>query len=166
MTFRALDRARDRAALADLFDRAADYIALERGVPPDDAMIDELFDDAPPGLGAEDVAVYGAFGAGRLQAVSALAFGWPEPDDAYLGLLLVAAEARGAGLGARVLAASEEVCRGNGMRRFLLAVLDANPRARAFWELAGFEAVIEGIPVQMGLRDHTAARMMKRLGGA
>ena len=166
MELRKLDPTQDAVRVGRLFLQSADFVRLTEGVDPGPPQVAQFFKGVPPGGDLADSLKLGLFDGPVLLGIADLGYGYPEPDDAYLGLLLVAAEARGAGLGARVLAASEEVCRGNGMRRFLLAVLDANPRARAFWELAGFEAVIEGIPVQMGLRDHTAARMMKRLGGA
>ena len=38
-----------------------------------------------------------------LDGVASLAFGWPEPADAYLGLMLLDPQARGQGLGPHLL---------------------------------------------------------------
>ncbi len=63
-----------------------------------------------------------------------MAFGYPEAGDAYIGLMLLATEARGQGLGTMFLDHLTDLARARGARRQLLAVLDANPRGRRFWE--------------------------------
>ena len=44
---RSLDPDKDRAAVARLFDAAADYIRIERGAAPGPAVTDEFFTDTP-----------------------------------------------------------------------------------------------------------------------
>ncbi len=94
---RPLSPETDRAAVRALYDRAADYIDLETGLVPDDALVEEFFTDAPPGGDPAAGLKLGLFSGPRLDAIADLAFGWPEPDDAYLGLLLIAADRRGRG---------------------------------------------------------------------
>ena len=160
---RALDPARDLAAVADLLHRAADYIVLETGSPPGPDAAAAFFHDAPPGGRPETGVKLGAFEGGTLQGIADLAFGWPEPADAYLGLLLLAPSARGRGLGPRMLDHVQAIARQRNAPRLLLAVLDANPRGRAFWERQGFTVALTLPAARIGTADHVRLRMVKQL---
>ncbi|MFN0113636.1 MAG: GNAT family N-acetyltransferase [Paracoccaceae bacterium] len=163
---RLLDPARDREAVSDLYRRSADYVGLERDEPPGPALTDEFFTDALPGadltamrkLGMEDVETPGA-----LLAIVDMGFGYPEPGDAYLGLLQVAEAARGQGLGALFLREAERIAQEAGAARLYIAVLHANPRGRAFWEREGFRVALDNRPVTLGKKSHLATRMVKDL---
>lgn len=160
---RPLSPATDRDRVADLYARAADYVVLEGGTPPTPAMADDFFADAPPGGDPAEGAKLGLFDGDALVGVADLAFGWPEARDAYLGVMILAPEARGRGLGAQFLRAVEEAARARHAPRLLLAVLDENPRARAFWECQGFRVVKTFPPATIGARTHIRHRMEKRL---
>ncbi|MDZ7907884.1 MAG: GNAT family N-acetyltransferase [Gemmobacter sp.] len=161
---RELDPVTDRAAVEALFLVAADYIALETGLPVDGTQAADFFADAPPGIDPATSLRLGLFGpAGRLEGLAEVAFGYPAAGDAYIGLMLFAATARGTGHGARLLRGIEDRARQRGATRLLLAVLEANPKGRAFWQREGF-AVEQSFPVaEMGLRRHIRHRMMKPL---
>lgn len=162
-TIRPLDAASDRAAVVDLVARAADYVVLETGLPPDDAFVDEVFHGVPPGIGPEAITVLGLCHGTALDGVASIAFGWPEPADAYLGLMLLDPQARGRGLGPVLLDASLEAARQRGCRRILLAVLDENPRARAFWKRMGFAHLLTVPPGTIGAKIHIRHRMGRML---
>ncbi len=131
--------ARDHfAALRGLFDRAADYVLLETGQPTSDATVAAFFDDAPPGFGPEVNCHFGAWERDHLLGVVAMSFGYPEPSDSYIGLLIVDARTRGRGVGLKLLNHATEHARAAGATQQLVAVLEANPRGRAFWEREGF----------------------------
>ncbi len=70
--------------------------------------------------------------------VAELSFGFPAPGDAYLGLQILAPEARGRGIGRALLAEVEARARAAGAEVLYLAVLAENPRGRAFWLREGF----------------------------
>lgn len=160
MTIRTLDPVRDRAAVAGLNARVADYVRLERGVKPDGAMVDAFFADVPPGGELADSRKLGLFlDDGRLAAIADLGFGFPAPDDAFLGLLLVDAAERGRGLGRRLLADAKARARAHGAPRLLVAVLDANDRARAFWEREGFRHQLTRPDLAFGAKRHTVHRL-------
>lgn len=160
---RDLDPARDRAAVEALFLAAADYIALETGLPVDGTQAAEFFSDAPPGIDPATSLRLGLFGPAGLEGLAEVAFGFPDPQDAYIGLMLFGAVARGNGGGARLLRGIESRARQRGATRLLLAVLEANPKGRAFWQREGF-AVVQSFPeTDMGLRRHIRHRMMKPL---
>ncbi len=135
---RTLDPDRDSGALLDLYRRAADYLDLESGSQPSPQVVADYFRDAPPGGDPSKSLKLGLFEEERLLGAADLAFGYPEPRDAYLGLLMLARDARGQGVGPLFLRHVEEAARVRGATRLLLAVFEANPKARAFWEREGF----------------------------
>ncbi|MCF2871656.1 GNAT family N-acetyltransferase [Octadecabacter sp. G9-8] len=138
MTLRALDSINDRHIVASFFAAAADYVTLETGAPPKAATTQDFFDDRPPNVAPDDVQRLGLFEHEHLVGLLAFSFGYPEPTDCYIGLLLLSPGLRGQGNGPRALAHATSLARARGMRRQLVAVLDANPKARAFWEREGF----------------------------
>jgi GNAT superfamily N-acetyltransferase len=95
---------------------------------------------------------------GRLAGVTELAFGFPEPGDPYLGLMILAPEARSQGFGRVLLAEVER--RARPAPHLYLGVLDANPRGRAFWESNGF--IDTGIGRHDAETGHSLRRMIKR----
>lgn len=163
LTIRPLDPMADRGAVADLALRVADYIRLECGEGPGPDWAGDFFTDAPPGGGPGDLVHLGLFRGGRLVAAAAMAFHYPEPGDAFLGLLLVDAAERGAGLGRRLLDTVEAAARARGAPRLYLAVLEENPRGRAFWERAGFAHVLTKTDVAFGAKRHVVHRMVRPL---
>jgi GNAT superfamily N-acetyltransferase len=163
MLIRALSPMADRAALRSVHDRAADYIDRETGLLPGDALVDEFFTDALPGGDPGQGLKLGLFTGPCLDAIADLAFGWPEVNDAYLGLMLVAADQRGRGLGRIFL---DHILAEAGARqapRLLLAVIEANARGRAFWRREGFTEVLRGLHTQTAMRTHVRVRMERRL---
>ncbi len=164
MLIRPLDPIKDRALVDALFRAAADYIRVERGTDPDAGVTDEFFTDAPPGCDPATSYRAGLFCAdGGLTGLADLAFGFPAPGDAFLGLMVLAKAARGQGAGSRFLAHLERTARDRGARHLYLAVLDANPRGRAFWERAGFRVTHPNRTVTLGGKVQLAHRMGKDL---
>ena len=160
---RPLDPVADAGAVLDLYGRATDYVNLESGRTPDAAMVEQYFSDAPPGGDPATSLKLGLFEGGRQMGLVDLAFGYPRASDAYLGLMLLAREARGRGLGRSFLRHAERAARERGATRLLLAVLEANPRARAFWESEGFAFPRVFPPARIGERTHVRVRLHKRL---
>ncbi len=159
---RPLTRADDAAIWACLQD-SADYIWAEREEEPRPYLVEEFFEDAPPGLAAADGYRAGVFEGDALLAVAEMSFGYPAAGDGYLGLMIVRSSARGGGAGARLLRHLEGVARGRGVRQLFLAVLDANPRGRAFWEREGFVATDRHGSVTLGQKTQSVRRFVKPL---
>lgn len=154
----ALHPADDFDAVEAVYREAADYLALESGLTPDVAAR-AFFEDHPP-TGDEAPLKFGILGdAGALVAIGDLAFGYPEMDDAYLGLLLLVPTARGEGLGPAIFDEVKRLARAHGAARLLLGVLDGNERARVFWERQGFRWVKTGGPHVFGQRLHVVHRL-------
>ncbi|MFD3726195.1 GNAT family N-acetyltransferase [Streptomyces sp. NPDC058671] len=116
------------------------------------------------GGGAGDLlAAYGVLrGLPRL-AVLALLERRPAAEELVMDGIAVAAEHRGAGIGARLLGEVAAVAAEAGCRRVRLDVIDVNPRARALYERHGFTAVrTEHTPYLRGLMGFGAVTTMHR----
>lgn len=162
MEIRELDPMADRAEVVALFQQAADFVALIEGVEPGPRQAEDFFADVPPGGDLGRSQKLGLF-EGRLLGIVDLAFGFPEPEDAFLGLMLLTPEARGRGLGPVFLAEVEARARAEGAPRLLLGVVDENRRGRAFWERMGFRRCLTRPDVPVGEKIHTIHRLEKPL---
>ncbi|MCB2126884.1 MAG: GNAT family N-acetyltransferase [Rhodobacteraceae bacterium] len=161
MLIRALDPGTDVPLVEALYAEAADYWLLADRAPPDRAKAEAFFTDTPPGADAARSHRLGLFVEGRLSGVAELSFGFPEPADAYLGLMILAPRLRGKGYGARFLAHLEALARQMGGPRLCLGVLEANPRGRAFWQREGFVAT--GVTRHDAGTGHDIRRFVKPL---
>ncbi|MCV2869532.1 GNAT family N-acetyltransferase [Defluviimonas sp. WL0002] len=161
MLIRDLSPGSDTDRIEALYAEAADYWILADRTAPDRAKAEEFFTDAPPGCDVAASHHLGLFVDDRLSGVAELAFGFPDPGDAYLGLMILAPRLRGQGLGRRLLAEAEDRARRAGAQRLYLAVLDENPRGRAFWEREGF--VDTGVWRDDAEARHRLRRMVKAL---
>jgi GNAT superfamily N-acetyltransferase len=138
LVFRPLVWGRDDAAVLGLMQRARDYVQLEGGRAPDAAKVAAFFTDCVPGGDLAQAVKLGLEEAGQLCGVAEMSFGYPEAGDAYIGLVMLDAAARGRGLGKRAVAHLEAIARQRGATRMLVAVLKANPKGLAFWQREGF----------------------------
>lgn len=137
-TIRHLHPDTDLAAVADILQETADYWLLADGVPPGPNAAGDYFTDAPPNCDPAQSHHLGLFLDGKLSGLAELSFGFPNPGDAYLGLMILAPRARGQGHGQTLLADIETRARATGAPTLFLGVLDSNPRGRAFWLRHGF----------------------------
>jgi GNAT superfamily N-acetyltransferase len=152
----------DEVALVARFYRdAPDYWLLAEGRCEPDQQAGQFFTDAPPGCDPVQSRHLGLFLNDRLSGVAELSFGFPEPQDAYLGLMVLGPWAQGRGCGKTFLAHAETLARNRAAMNLYLAVLDANPRGRAFWEREGFIAT--GLRRHDPDTGHWVERMGKRL---
>ena len=135
-------------------ERALDFVA--RVASPDHAIC--AHDAAGRLLGVAGFRdATGSLVGGDLADMAAV-YGWPGAlwRQGLLGLLsrddggggrflmdglVVAPEARGRGIGTRLLHAAADEARARGFREIRLDVVDENPRARALYERMGFRAV-------------------------
>ncbi len=161
MLIREMAAGPDTDLIEALYAEAADYWLLADRTQPDRAKAEAFFTDTPPGADPVLSRRLGLFVAGHLSGVAELSFGFPEPGDAYLGLMILAPRLRGQGFGHRLLAEIEGRARGAGARCLYLAVLDENPRGRAFWEREGFAPT--GVWRDDAETGHRIRRMVKPL---
>lgn len=161
VTIRPLDPRTDLAAVIAAYLDAADYWTLADRRPPDAAKAAAFFTDSPPGCDPALSHRLGLFVDGDLSGVAELSFGFPDPGDAYLGSMILAPRARGRGYGRALLAHVEALARHATAPRLCLAVLEENPRGRAFWERHGFRAT--GLSGRDPDTGHILHRMAKPL---
>ncbi|WP_052249784.1 GNAT family N-acetyltransferase [Tateyamaria sp. ANG-S1] len=129
----------DGPRILDLCHRASDYVMLERGQSPDLAYVESEMTEAPPSVPPNQIWCWGHSQAnGSLDGVATCLKGYYDPDDWYLGLLLLDQAARGAGLGTQMAQHVIEQAKADAAQCLRIAVLDDNPRGRAFWERLGF----------------------------
>lgn len=124
--------------IATFYREAPDYWLLAEGKVEPDRQAAEFFTDCPPGCDPAQSHRLGLFLDDRLSGVAEVSYGFPEPADAYLSLMLLGPWAQGQGHGRRFLAHTEGLARNRQAPRLYLAVLEANPRGWAFWRREGF----------------------------
>jgi GNAT superfamily N-acetyltransferase len=151
----------ETALVAQFYREAPDYWLLAEGRCDPVHQAQEFFTDAPPNCDPARSDRLGLFVNQRLSGVAELSYGFPEPKDAYLGLMLIGPWAQGAGHGKAFLSHLETLARRRHAAGLYLAVLDANPRGRAFWEREGFVAT--GRRGQDRITGHWLERLGKRL---
>ncbi len=165
VVLKPLDQMRDFHAVEVVYRRAIDYLDLESGLSPT-AAARAFFKERPP-ASTKDPLKFGVnVHDGALAAIGDLAFGFPGPDDAYLGLLLLVPEMRGRGLGRAVLEEVKQLARTHGASRLLIGVLDSNGGARRFWERQGFTLAQTSGPHIFGDRQHVVHRLELALVGS
>lgn len=151
----------ETALVAQFYREAPDYWLLAEGRCDHAAQAQDFFTDAPPNCDPAQSDRLGLFVNQRLSGVAELSYGFPEPSDAYLGLMLLGPWVQGKGHGRAFLAHVEGLARKRHAARLFLAVLDVNPRGRAFWEREGFTDT--GLSRKDALTGHTAYRLGKPL---
>lgn len=146
------------AELQELLERCEDFEVLVTGHPPDPHAARDLLTEVPPDHPPRDKFVIGVWTDDGLTAIIDLLRDFPQPHVWYLGLLLVAPEARGSGFGARIVEALKAWVRSHDGRAIRLAVQDQNPAALRFWLRQGF--VQTGTATQELMdRTNSVARM-------
>ncbi|WP_082035272.1 GNAT family N-acetyltransferase [Phaeobacter sp. S60] len=163
LNIRALNPQSDLDLVEAFYRGAPDYWMLVEGLAPGRAKAESFFTDGPPGCDPARSYRLGMFVSGRLSGLAELSFGFPEPADAYLGLMVLGPWARGAGYGVPFLAHVEALARGRRASQIFLAVVEANPRGRAFWEREGFAATGLSGDMRVGLREQRLHRLVKSL---
>lgn len=150
------------AELQELLERCTDFEILVTGHPPDAHAAADLLAEVPPDHPLRDKFVIGIWTQEGLTAAVDLLRDFPQPHVWYLGLLLVAPEARSSGLGERIVAALKTWITNHGGRAIRLVVQDQNPDALRFWTRHGFVQVGTATQELMD-RTHQVARLELKL---
>lgn len=150
-------------SLQCLFERCADFIELVDGqaVSPDAAR--ELFQSVPPGRSSSEKILLGILdeGGGLVGVLDGMPC-YPDETTWWIGLLMLAPEARSRGLGRKVTNAFCEYAARNGATSIMLGVVEENQRAFHFWEQQGFALVRATEPQQFG-KKMQAVSVMRRV---
>lgn len=151
----------ETALVAQFYREAPDYWLLAEGRCDPAAQAQDFFTDAPPNCDPAQSDRLGLFVNQRLSGVAEVSYGFPEANDAYLGLMLIGPWAQGSGHGKAFLNHVEALARKRHAPRLYLAVLDVNPRGRAFWEREGFTGT--GLTRKDAITGHLIERLVKPL---
>ena len=81
----------------------------------------------------------GVFGSVRATLGMRVADHKPEPGELYVDGIAVSPEARGQGIGSRLLDETSAIAREDSFRWVRLDVIDSNPRAQALYERKGYK---------------------------
>lgn len=141
----------DAPLVQELLEAAPDYTrrTQARDVAPTDGT--GVLTAVPPGLDPRAKTVLGLCDdAGSLLALADVLHGWPEPDTARIGLLLVRQDAQGAGLG-RLLHETllAQVRLHAGLRLVRAGIVSTNAEvAVPFWQRMGYRPTAEVHPHQ------------------
>jgi GNAT superfamily N-acetyltransferase len=163
MYIRPLDPVADLTHVVAFYRDAPDYWQMAEGRTPGIDYARNFFTDAPPGCDLAQSHRLGLFLDARLSGLAELSFGFPDPGDAYLGFMMLGDWARGFGLGTAFLNHVEDLARTQRAPTLFLAVLDANPRGRAFWLREGFHPTGKRGEMQMGDKFQGLERLSKDL---
>jgi GNAT superfamily N-acetyltransferase len=151
----------ETSLVAQFYREAPEYWLLAEGRCDPAHQAQEFFTDAPPNCDPAQSDRLGLFVDHRLSGVAEVSFGFPEANDAYLGLMLLGPWAQGQGHGRAFLAHAEALARKRHAARLNLAVLDVNPRGRSFWLREGFTP--SGLRGQDKITGHWLERLVKPL---
>ncbi|MBK7858796.1 MAG: GNAT family N-acetyltransferase [Archangiaceae bacterium] len=128
----------DLPALQSLVEACGDYYQLVFGAEAGPHEAASLMAELPPGRGTADKFMFGFFERTELNGVVDLVRGYREPNEWYLGLLLLRPPLRGVGRGTQILEEVLPWLRAEGATSVRLAVAQQNTDARRFWERHGF----------------------------
>lgn len=143
-------------------EQCADFSLLVEGRPPSSIAAREELEGLPPGKELSDKFVFGLRGQdGRLLGVIESIRHYPDTRTWWLGLLLLAPDQRGKGMGATFYRAFERWVQAQGISRIALGVIEENHTGLEFWRAMGFRAVRKTEPRLFGDKSH-AVHVMER----
>ena len=151
-------------ALQKLFEQCADFTQLVEGedVSPDAGA--DIFRSAPEGRSLRDKFLYGIlYREGALAGVLEGMRHYPDDATWWIGLLLLAPETRGHGLGRKIIEAFSEYVYANQGAAIMLGVVEQNRAAYRFWQGLGFEVVRQTEPRLFGRKTQTVYVMRRGL---
>jgi ribosomal protein S18 acetylase RimI-like enzyme len=122
----------------------------------------------PEGRSPEDKVAFGVWADGELVGLLDLLLRYPDAETVYLGLLLVARDRQGQGIGAAACRALERevAARWPWARRLRLSVVRTNGQVLGFWRRMGFAETGEVRPWRYDKLESEALLMDKPLPAA
>ena len=151
--------------LQRLYEQCTEFFILTDGLAPSPTAAREEFDDVPEGKTAEDVYIFGLFDARKnlLSAIASVRY-YPDRWTWWIGLMMLAPEQRGRGLGADFYRAFEHWISAQGIFQISLVVIKANELGLQFWERMGFEVMRKMPPRQYKAKTHEVYVLSRALG--
>lgn len=138
-------------ALQRVIEDAPRYADLTTGAPPGSADAQSLYTILPDGKTYDDKFVLGIHRDEAMVGCIDLIRGYPDPDTAHIGLLLIGEGQEGRGFGRAAYAGLEDLVRSwESCTRLRLGVVRSNDRALRFWSALGFVPTGEVKPYRYG----------------
>lgn len=139
------------AELQRVLEGAPIYAQLVTGAPPHQTDAQNTCSVLPPGKSYEDKFVYGIYLGPQMVGCADLIRGFPDPQTATLGLLLLDEAHQGRGIGRIACLAIEDQVRSWGeCTRLRIGIVRTNDRVLPFWSALGFVPSGEVKPYRCG----------------
>ena len=138
MLIRQLIADADLVTVHEFYALTPDYWQLAEGQEPGLQKAKDFFTDTPPNCDQKVSLRLRLFLDSRLSGLAELSFGFPIANAADIGFMMLGPWARNRRNGRKFLKYIEECARQTKGEKLFLAVLEINPRARAFWGREGF----------------------------
>ena len=154
-TVRQLVR-QDAKHLQKLFESCSDFFLLTDGVLPTSSSAIDEFSDVPTGKALDDLHIFGLIDGDTDALIGSIIAirQYPNAETWWIGLMLLAPEYRGKGLGTAFYRAFERWVVGQGGACISLCAIAPNYTGIKFWQHMGFE-LVRTIPSRpYGLRSH------------
>ena len=138
-------------ALQKLCERCADYALIVEGLGVSPTAAQDLFQSVPSGRSLSDKFLYGLLNRkGDIVGVLEGIRHYPDETTWWIGLLMLAPEVRGRGLGRKLVQGFSEYVRLEQGTSMMLGVVEENRSAYRFWQQVGFELVRQTEPRPFG----------------
>lgn len=150
--------------LQRLFEQCADFTQMVEGESVSPTAARDIFRAALEGRSLRDKFLYGL--QDRKGAFVGLLEGmrhYPDNTIRWIGLQLLAPEARGHGLGRKIIDAFSEYVKLNQGTAIMLGVVEENQAAYRFWHNLGFELVRQTEPRTFGRKTQKVYIMQRGL---
>jgi RimJ/RimL family protein N-acetyltransferase len=145
----------DAEILQQLYEQCTEFALFTDGQPPSPTAAREEFDAVPEGKTTHDKYIFGLFDpndslVGMIESIRY----YPDHKTWWLGLMMLAPEQRGKGLGSEFYRAFERWVSSQGVPRISLSAIEANESGLQFWKKMGFEVIRKTPPRQFGTKMH------------
>lgn len=146
---------KDAAVLQQLYEQCTDFALLSDGLPPAPTAALEEFEALPDGKTIQDKYIFGLFDScNRLVGMMESIRHYPDHQTWWIGLMMLAPEVRGNGLGTEFYKSFKQWVATQGVSQISLAVFESNKPGLKFWKKMGFEVIRKAPPQQFGLKTH------------
>jgi len=140
----------EMSELQRVLEGAPQYAERVTGAPPGAADAQSTYGVLPEGKGYEDKFVYGIYAGDEMVGCVDVIRGWPRPDTAHIGLLLIAEQHQRTGLGRAAYHALQKEIQAWGAKRVRIGVVRTNDDVLPFWRKLGFAPTGEVKPYRYG----------------
>lgn len=141
----------EMADLQAVIEAAPTYAQRVTGYPPGSADAQSTAIALPEGKTHDDKFLYGIYRENELVGCADIIRGYPAPDTAFIGVLLISEAHQGQGVGATAYSLIEaKIKTWHRIQKIRLGVVRTNEEVLPFWQKMGFHLTGEVKPYQYG----------------